>query len=81
MDALKKAEIGLELLKEAIVDKLGEHPEGLRNVEIAEGLDIHSDYRGEQQDYLSWSLLGMLMDDGRVERVENKYFVADESSD
>jgi len=49
---------------------------GLRNAEIAEILEIHSDYLGEQKDYLSWSVLGLLLNEGKVVRKGNKYFVA-----
>jgi len=48
----------------------------LRNAEIAEILEIHSDYLGEQKDYLSWSVLGLLLNEGKVVRKGNKYFVA-----
>ena len=76
MDPKEQAQQGLELLKEAILGILAQKSGGLRNAEIAEILEIHSDYQGEQKDYLSWSVLGLLLNEGKVVRKGNKYFVA-----
>ena len=76
MEPHEQAEKGLSLLKEAILGILARKPEGLRNAEIAEILGIHSDYQGEQKDYLSWSVLGLLLNEGKVVKKDNKYFVA-----
>jgi len=73
----EQAQQGLELLKEAILGILAQKSDGLRNAEIAELLEIHSDYQGSQKDYLSWSVLGLLMNEGKVVRKGNKYFVAE----
>jgi len=71
----EQARQGLNLLKEAILGILAQKSDGLRNAEIAEILEIHSDYLGEQKDYLSWSVLGLLLNEGKVVRKGNKYFV------
>ena len=76
MKPQEQAQKGLELLKEAILGILAQKSDGLRNAEIAEILDIHSDYLGEQKDYLSWSVLGLLLNEGKVVKKDNKYFVA-----
>ena len=76
MNPHEKAQRGLELLKEAILDILAQKSDGLRNAEIAELLGIRSDYLGEQKDYLSWSVLGLLLNEGKVVRKDNTYFVA-----
>jgi hypothetical protein len=70
------AQEGLTLLESAVIELLEEFPEGLQNVEVAERLDIHSEREGEQKDYLSWSILSLLMADGRVQKVGNKYIAA-----
>ena len=75
MNPHEKAQRGLELLKEAILGILAQKSDGLRNAEIAELLGIRSDYLGEQKDYLSWSVLGLLLNEGKVVRKGNKYFV------
>jgi len=72
----EQAQQGLELLKEAILGILAQKSDGLRNADIAELLEIRSDYQGEQKDYLSWSVLGLLLNEGKVVRKGNKYFVA-----
>jgi len=76
MEPHEQAQKGLELLKEAILGILAQKSDGLRNAEIADLLGIRSDYQGEQKDYLSWSVLGLLLNEGKVVRKENKYFVA-----
>ena len=72
----EQAQQGLNLLKEAILGILAQKSDGLRNAEIAEILEIHSDYQGSQKDYLSWSVIGLLLNEGKVVRKGNKYFVA-----
>jgi len=68
-----KAQAGLRQLKEAIIDLLKENPDGLRNAEIAELLGIRSSFGKGAKDYLSWSLLGMLHNEGRVKKTGQKY--------
>ena len=75
MTSREKAIAGLTLLKEAIVGLLEHHPKGLRNAEIAEELDLRSDYLGSQKDYLSWSVLGLLLNAEVVVRKDNKRYV------
>jgi hypothetical protein len=78
----EKAQSGLVILKEAIFELLAAHPEGLRNVDVADSLGLKSDFEGEQRGYLSWSILGLLVNEGRIryEKVgrSRRYFVADE---
>ena len=66
MDERKQAEAGLKQIQEAIVALLRRQPNGLRNAEIAEALNLRSDFRGRQKDYLTYSVLGGLMHQGRV---------------
>jgi hypothetical protein len=66
MDELKQAQAGLKQLQDAIVALLRRQPDGLRNAEIAETLSLRSDFRGRQKDYLTYSVLGGLMHQGRV---------------
>ena len=61
MTPLEKSRAGLYLLKEAIVDYLVQHPEGLTNIDITRGLELESDFEGGQKNYLSWSILGILL--------------------
>jgi uncharacterized protein len=69
----EKAQQGLSLLKEAVLEELGNHPEGLQNAQVAEFLGLRSDYKGANKDYLSWSVLGLLFNDSQVERIGRRY--------
>lgn len=60
-DALKKME-------EAILALLGNH-NGLTNSEIAEILKLRCSHEGHQKNYLTYSVLGILMKKGKVEKI------------
>lgn len=66
--ATEKAQLGLEFLKEAILEVAAANPTGVTNAQVVNHLGLHSDYNGEQKNYLSWSVLGILMREGRVAR-------------
>lgn len=77
MDELKQAQAGLKQIEEAIVALLKRRPDGLRNADIAESLSLRSDFLGRQKDYLTYSVLGGLIHQGRVARnQETKRFTA-----
>lgn len=73
METKEKAQKALMLLKEAIIECLGKHPEGLTNAEVADFLDLRSDYLGGQKDYLSWSVLGLLLNAKKIRRSGRRY--------
>jgi hypothetical protein len=80
MDERNEAQAGLKQIQEAIVALLRREPDGLRNAEIAEALNLRSDFRGRQKDYLTYSVLGGLIDQGRVAwNQETKRFTAGDS--
>ena len=64
------AEEGLHQIQEAILELLENNPQGLRNVEIADMLNLHSSVRGGRRNYLTYSILGGLLADGRIVRDE-----------
>jgi hypothetical protein len=66
-----KAAMGLALLKEAILTYLAEHPEGLRNNELSQQLGLETDHQGNQENYLTYSVLGLLLKEQRVDKVKN----------
>jgi hypothetical protein len=41
---------------------------GITNAEVCHSLGLHSNYAGGSKDYLSWSILGLLMKEGRLKR-------------
>lgn len=64
--ATEKAQLGLEFLKDAILELAAANPTGITNAQVVNHLGLHSDYNGEQKNYLSWSVLGILMREGRI---------------
>ena len=66
----EKAQMGLQLLKDAILELARANPGGIKNAEASRHLGLQSDYGGGARDYLTYSVLGLLMRDGRVARVE-----------
>ena len=71
--SIEKAQIGLRLLKEAVLELAKANPEGVSNSDTASVLGLRSDYGGGSKDYLSYSLLGLLMRDGKVKRAGRKH--------
>ena len=61
-----KAQAGLELIKEAILSELRAHTDGMTNAEIVHQLGLASDFEGQNRNYLSWSILGILIGEGKV---------------
>ncbi|WP_210396538.1 GIY-YIG nuclease family protein [Motiliproteus sediminis] len=68
----EKAQMGLELLKSAVMELAKANPSGIKNSDAAKYLGLQSDYGGGSKDYLSYSLLGILMKEGRINRNERK---------
>ena len=67
----EKAAIGLNLLKDAIVELAKSNKDGITNADVAKALGLQSSYGGGSKDYLSYSLLGLLMREGRLKRDDN----------
>lgn len=66
--AVERAQLGLDLIKAAIFELAKANPGGITNSDAASLLGLRSDYRGKQKDYLSYSVLGLLMREGKVVR-------------
>lgn len=64
----EKAQIGLALLKEAVLELAQANSKGISNADAASLLGLRSDYGGGSKDYLSYSVIGILMREGRLER-------------
>jgi hypothetical protein len=69
---VEKAQIGLDLLKCAILELAQANPEGITNSDASKTLGLQSDYAGGSKDYLVWSLLGLFMREGKIVRVEQR---------
>ena len=66
MTPQQQAAAGLTHLKDAIVDYLAQHPDGVRHSQIVTDLGLQSDFEGKQKNYLSWSVVGLLIAERRV---------------
>ena len=66
----EKAQLGLEMLKDAVLELAFANPKGIQNSDAVKALGLQSDYLGGSKDYLTWSLLGLLMREGRMRRVD-----------
>ena len=69
---VEKAQMGLDLLKSAVMQVALANEDGVTNSDVAHALGLQSAYLGGSKDYLSWSLLGLLMREGRMIRVDKK---------
>lgn len=72
----EKAQMGLQLLKDAVMELAKANEGGIKNSYAAKYLGLQSDYGGGSKDYLSYSLLGILMKEGRLARTEKKKHLA-----
>jgi uncharacterized protein len=68
-----KAESGVGLLKDAVLDFIKANPKGVTNADVASMLGLRSDYEGGSKDYLSFSILGLLLGEQRIVRVGRLY--------
>jgi hypothetical protein len=65
---VERAQLGLQFLKKAILELAKINAGGVTNSDVASLLGLRSDYRGKQKDYLSYSVLGLLLREGKVAR-------------
>jgi hypothetical protein len=66
----EKAQLGLTLLKDAVLELAKANPKGIRNSDVAKALGLQSDYAGGSKDYLGFSIVGVLMREGKMRRDE-----------
>lgn len=66
--AREKAEIGLQFLKDAIIELAKANSAGITNADAASSLGLKSDFAGGSKDYLSFSVIGLLIAEGRLKR-------------
>ncbi|WP_432634524.1 GIY-YIG nuclease family protein [Candidatus Avelusimicrobium sp.] len=68
------ATIGLKFIKKAMLEFLAANPDGIKNADFARYLNLHSDNAGKQKDYLTYSVLGILMRENKIKKeVNGKY--------
>jgi len=64
----ERAQIGLALIKEAILELAKANSSGITNSDASKALGLQSDYGGGSKDYLAFSVLGLLMREGKLRR-------------
>lgn len=67
----EKAQLGLALIKESVLELAKANPTGISNSDAASLLGLRSDYGGGSKDYLSYSVIGILMREGKLARDES----------
>ncbi len=70
--SVEKAQLARELLKSAVLELAQATPDGITNSDTARTLALQCNYLGGSKDYLSWSLLGLLMQEGKMVRGDHK---------
>jgi hypothetical protein len=70
LGTLEKAQLGLKLLKDSIISLAEENSGGVTNSDCSHYLGLQSDNEGGQQDYLTYSILGLLLKEGSLESIK-----------
>ena len=73
---VERAQGGLGILKQSVLDLVQANPQGVTNADVASALGIRSHYMGASKDYLSFSLLGLLLNEHRIVKREGRYLAA-----
>ena len=76
LGAREKAQLALHMLKDAVLELAQANTEGVTNSEVAKSLGLQSDCGGGSKDYLSFSLLGLLMREGKIHRGDKAHYKA-----
>jgi hypothetical protein len=66
--SIERAQLGLQFLKTAVTEMAKANPAGVTNSDLASLLGLRSDYKGRQKDYLTYSVLGLLLREGKIVR-------------
>jgi hypothetical protein len=72
----EKAQMALELMKSAVMELAKANQGGIANSDAAKYLGLQSNYGGGSKDYLSYSVIGLLMKEGRLVRNASRKHVA-----
>lgn len=70
----EKAQMVLMLMKSAAMELAKANPHGISNSDAAKYLGLQSDYSGGSKDYLSYSIMGLLMKDRCLKRIDNREY-------
>ena len=65
MESKQKAQKALTDLKAAVYEFVKDN-NGLYHAQIVKALGLESDFEGKQKNYLSWSIIGILVNEGAI---------------
>lgn len=77
----EQAQQGVSLIKSAILNLLYRSSGGLTNADISHALGLRSDQNGNHKNMLAWSILGILMKEGKVRKNGSYYLHAKDPKD
>ncbi len=60
-----QAQVALSSLKAIIHEYIRLHP-GATSTDVVNAFGIHTDYEGQQKNYFSWSVIGLLVNEGNI---------------
>ncbi|MCG8354145.1 MAG: hypothetical protein MI920_01105 [Kiloniellales bacterium] len=72
----EQAQQGLSLIKSAVLGLLYREKHGLTNAQICHELGLAAGQEGKLRSMLSWSILGLLVKEGKVRKAGTYYFLA-----
>lgn len=64
----EKVQIGLDMMASGILEFIKANKNGVTNGDVTKYLGIHSEYQGGSINYLSYSILGLLLKDNKIEK-------------
>jgi hypothetical protein len=68
----EKAQNALQMLKDVVLELAKANKQGVTNAEVSKSLNLQSEYRSGSKNDLSYSILGLLMREGKVKRGADK---------
>ena len=73
MTPSEQAQMGRDLICDAVVELLGASNSAMSHAQMVTALGIPSDFEGKSQNYLSWSVLGLLVNSGRIKYTGSRH--------
>ena len=64
----EKVQFGLDMMANGILEFIKANKSGVTNGDVTKYLGIHSEYLGGSINYLSYSILGILLKDNKIEK-------------
>ncbi len=72
LGAPERAQLGLSLIKDAVLELAQANTAGITNAEAANSLRLKSDHSTGSKDFLTYSIIGLLLNEGRLSSVDKE---------